>query len=57
MISYVDFWTAERVLLKITANHLAQGVQRIPTIHSQSTHKLSTDDSLAKPLRPHYLVS
>ena len=42
---------------KNTANHLAQGLQRIPTIHSQSTHTLSTGARLAKPPIPHYLVS
>ncbi len=42
---------------KNTANHLAQGLQRIPTIHSQSTHNLSTGARLAKPPIPHYLVS
>lgn len=40
-----------------TAHHSAQGLERIPTIHSQSTHKLSTGARLAKHPIPHYLVS
>ncbi len=42
---------------KNTANHLAQGLQRILTFHPQSTHTLSTDARLAKTPIPHYLVS
>lgn len=40
-----------------SANHSALGLQRLPTIHPQSTHKLSTGACIAKTTRPHYLVS